>query len=320
MTTKTATANPVRFLDIDESSEGQRLDNFLLKTLKGVPKSLIYRIIRKGEVRVNKGRAKPETRLDIGDVVRVPPVRARETGQGAKPSEQLLSTLDSAVLYESDSLIIINKPSGLAVHGGSGINLGLIEALRSSDRYPGFLELVHRLDRDTSGCVMVAKKRSMLKYLQDLLRTEGSIQKSYMALVQDQWPAKRKLVDVPLLKREARNGERFVEVNHATGKSSRTRFRVMESFRDATLVEAKPMTGRTHQIRVHAKYVGHPLIGDDKYGTEQCNKAMRGKGIKRLFLHASRLEVPLPDGERIDIRAALPDDLERGLRQLRKGV
>ncbi len=312
-----STLNAVKHLEVGEESAGQRLDNYLTKVLKGAPKSLIYKIIRKGEVRINKGRAKPETRLALGDMVRVPPLRLSPEKTPAKPSRGLIDTLSSAAVYESESLLIVNKPSGLAVHGGSGVSLGLIEALRASRAQPGFLELVHRLDRATSGCVMIAKKRATLKYLQDLLRNEGRINKSYVALVAGVWPKKRHLVDVPLYKREARNGERHVEVDHLNGKLSRTRFSLIENFGDVSLVEAKPLTGRTHQIRVHAKYIGHSLIGDDKYGDEQLNKRMRSYGFKRLFLHAASLEVPLEDGTLLRVEAPLAEDLINGLTRLR---
>jgi len=307
----------VQFVTIDESSEDQRLDNFLLKTLKNVPKSLIYRIIRKGEVRVNKGRAKPENRLQIGDSVRIPPVKVPEAVRSHKPSQSLIQSLENAVVYESEQLLVVNKPSGLAVHGGSGVNLGLIEALRASPNAPKFLELVHRLDKDTSGCVMVAKKRSMLKYLQDLLRRETGVDKRYLALVEGKWPKRKTLVNLPLLKREAHGGERHVAVNHEQGKPSKTAYRVIETFAGATLVEAKPITGRTHQIRVHCQQNGHPIIGDSKYGAENVNKVFKKQGIKRLFLHAYALSLPLQNGETLELQAPLPEELERSLTRLR---
>ncbi|WP_370978534.1 RluA family pseudouridine synthase [Agaribacterium sp. ZY112] len=310
-------SNSVRFIEISESSDGQRLDNFLMKTLKGAPKSLVYRIIRKGEVRVNKGRAKPDTRIYIGDTVRVPPVKIdAKAEQEHKPGAGLSQLLKHSVIYESDELLIVNKPSGLAVHGGSGVNLGLIEALRANAKEHAYLELVHRLDRDTSGCVMVAKKRRMLKYLQDLLRSAGSVKKTYWALVEGQWSKRQTLVDAALLKREPRNGERFVEVNGREGKPSKTRFKLLESYRQCSLIEAMPLTGRTHQIRVHAKHAGHPLVGDDKYGTESFNKQMRHQGFKRLFLHAKSLKVPMADGSVLEVEAPLPDELSLALKRL----
>lgn len=308
----------VRFIEIDEGSDEQRLDNFLLKTLKGAPKSLIYRIIRKGEVRVNKGRAKPDTRLKIGDIVRVPPVKINDKAVVHKPGQGLLNHLAQAVVYESDALMIVNKPSGLAVHGGSGVNLGLIEALRAGFPDKRYLELVHRLDKDTSGCVMIAKKRSMLRYLQDLLRKEGVINKHYLALVKGQWSKRKTLVDAPLLKKEAHGGERFVEVNFQQGKASKTKMTLKESFAECSLIEAKPLTGRTHQIRVHALNQGHPLIGDDKYGDAETNRRMKKMGASRLFLHAFALQVPMPDGRTLNVEAPLPDELTSLLRRLRK--
>lgn len=310
--------NKVQLLEIDEGSEGQRLDNFLLKTLKGAPRSLIYRIIRKGEVRVNKGRAKPETKLSLGDMVRVPPVKLADKQVQHKPGAGLISVLDRSVVYESDRLLVINKPSGLAVHGGSGVNLGLIEALRAREGAPKYLELVHRLDKETSGCVMVAKKRSMLTYLQDLLRKEGRINKRYLALVQGQWSKRKLVVDAPLYKHEAKGGERRVSVDHRQGKSSRTQFRLLESFQHSSLVEAKPMTGRTHQIRVHALHEDHPLVGDDKYGDPDFNQFMKAEGVKRLFLHAFALSVPMPDGSTLELEAPLPGELEKALVKLRR--
>lgn len=307
----------VRFETVDESSDDQRLDNYLIKILKSAPKSLIYRIIRKGEVRVNKGRAKPDTRLKVGDIVRVPPIKLSESTVQHKPGQGLIRQLDSAIVYESAKLLIVNKPSGLAVHGGSGVKLGLIEALRARPDAPSYLELVHRLDKDTSGCIMVAKKRSMLTYLQDLLREEGAINKRYLALVHGRWPKRKQLIDQALYKREAIGGERIVEANDQQGKASRTVFNIVEAFSDATLVEAKPLTGRTHQIRVHAKYAGHPLIGDDKYGEEDVNRVFRKRGIKRLFLHAHALELMLPDGDELKVNAPLPKDLQAALEHLR---
>ncbi|WP_096086515.1 RluA family pseudouridine synthase [Agaribacterium haliotis] len=306
----------VRMIEIDEGSDAQRLDNFLMKTLKGAPKSLVYRIIRKGEVRVNKGRAKPDTRLYIGDVVRVPPVKIDDSSVQHKPGAGLLQLLEHSTVYESNELLIVNKPSGLAVHGGSGVNLGLIEALRAQAPDGAYLELVHRLDRDTSGCIMIAKKRRMLKYLQDLLREAGSIQKTYWALVDGRWPRRLTMVDAALYKREARGGERYVEVNGREGKASKTRFQLLKHYREASLVEAKPLTGRTHQIRVHAKHAGHALVGDDKYGAESFNRLMRNKGFKRLFLHAKALSLPLPNGERLEVEAELPEELHKALLKL----
>ncbi|MFL0798333.1 MAG: 23S rRNA pseudouridine(955/2504/2580) synthase RluC [Cellvibrionaceae bacterium] len=308
----------VQLIEIDEDQAGQRLDNFLMSRLKGVPKSRIYRILRKGEVRVNKKRAKPEQRLEGGDVVRVPPVRVAERQGPAQAGKGLLELLETSILYESDALMIINKPSGLAVHGGSGISLGLIEALRQMRPDARFLELVHRLDKDTSGCIMIAKKRSMLRHLHEVIR-EKKVDKIYNALVVGRWPNRKKQVDAPLQKNELKSGERVVRVD-PQGKASLTEFKVLERFGDDfTLVEAMPITGRTHQIRVHGQFAGHPLIGDDKYGVDEVNKAVKNYGLKRLFLHAAALRVPLPGEKKLlQVSAPLGDELATGLEKLRQ--
>jgi 23S rRNA pseudouridine955/2504/2580 synthase len=300
----------VRYIDVCDAHEGQRIDNFLLRELKGVPKSRIYRLLRKGEVRVNKSRVKPEYKLCNGDVVRVPPVRVSEPGAEKTVSGSLEKQLGSSILYEDDALLVINKPSGLAVHGGSGINLGMIEALRLIRPDARFLELVHRLDRDTSGCVMVAKKRSTLRFLHQQLR-EGHVDKRYLALAAGRWPNRRKLVSASLLKNTLQSGERVVRVS-PEGKKSLTEFTIIDRFDKATLVEAKPITGRTHQIRVHALHVGHPLLGDDKYGDKDACLHFRGLGLKRLFLHAASLTVRLSEGgTKITFEAPLADDLQK---------
>lgn len=307
-------SNRVQFATISDDEAGQRLDNYLLRVLKKAPKSLIYRIIRKGEVRINKGRCKPDTRLAAGDVVRIPPVKLPEAGEPAKASQGLLDVLKSSVLYESKSLLIVNKPSGLAVHGGSGIQLGLVEALR--ELYPDTpLELVHRLDRDTSGCIVLAKKRSALREVHALLRTGEGINKQYLALVKGRWPKRRNSVDVPLQKNELRSGERVVRVD-VDGKPSKTMFSVEQWFETCSLVRAKPVTGRTHQIRVHAQYAKHPLVGDEKYGEDPFNKQMRELGFRRLFLHAASIEFTLSDGTRIFAEAPLPPELAEPLAKL----
>lgn len=311
-----AIGKEVVYIDIDPDSAGQRIDNFLLRILKGVPKSRVYRLLRKGEVRVNKARVKAEYKLNGGDVVRIPPVRLAQPGAPARVSGGLQEVLAGAILYEDEQLLIVDKPSGLAVHGGSGISLGLIEALRVLRPAQAFLELVHRLDRDTSGCVMVAKRRSMLKFLHEQLRN-GTVDKHYLALVQGRWPNRRKLVNAPLLKNVLQSGERMVKVAEE-GKRSLTEFEVVERFSGATLVRAKPITGRTHQIRVHAQYAGNPLLGDDKYSNEEGEALCRRLHLKRLFLHASKLVVPLPDSEQsIVVEAELPEELAGVLNELR---
>lgn len=303
----------VMIISIDEDQAGQRLDNFLIARLKGVPKSKIYNVIRKGEVRVNKGRIKPEYKLMVGDSIRVPPIRTAEAGTEAKASHQMMSLLSRSILFEDDGLLVINKPPGLAVHGGSGITLGLIETLRQMRPEARHLELVHRLDRDTSGCIMVAKKRSYLRHLQAALREKsagaGGITKVYQALVIGDWPKRVHQVNAPLLKTEVAGGERVVRV-HPEGKPSLTEFKLLQRFDGFSLIEARPITGRTHQIRVHAQYAGCALVGDEKYGSDEVNEAMRGQGIKRLFLHASSLSFYLPESDVITrVDAPLPPDL-----------
>jgi 23S rRNA pseudouridine955/2504/2580 synthase len=308
----------VQWLDIDADQAGQRIDNFLMARLKGVPRSRIYNIIRKGEVRVNKGRVKPDYKMMMGDQVRVPPVRVAERAAEVQPGKALVDRLAQGVLFENDGLLVINKPPGLAVHGGSGVSLGLIEALRQMRPDARYLELVHRLDRDTSGCIMIAKKRSFLRHLQAALREKGSsgVQKVYQALVIGQWPVSCRRVGASLLKSEVGQGEKIVKVN-AEGKPSLTEFKILQRYADFTLVEARPITGRTHQIRVHAQYVGHSLVGDEKYGDDDINKSMRQQGVRRLFLHAAELAFYLPNEKELTrVAAPLPPDLAEPLAQL----
>ena len=252
-------APKVRIETISEDRAGQRLDNFLLGKLKGAPKSLIYRIVRKGEVRVNKGRTKPDYKLCAGDLVRIPPVKLPAANVPAPVGESLRQLLQSAILYESDGLMIINKPSGLAVHGGSGVNLGLIESLRQIYPQYRFLELVHRLDRDTSGCIMVAKKRSTLRAIHELLRQNGGIDKVYHALVAGGWPRSCRQVKAPLLRYALASGERMVKAD-GEGKRSITRYDILQEFGDLTLVQAKPVTDSTHTIRMHCQNLGPPIL------------------------------------------------------------
>ena len=307
---KSATDAPaVRFVTIDEGHAGQRLDNFLLTLLKGVPKSRIYKLLRTGEVRINKGRVKAETRLEIGDVVRIPPVRVSESEPGPSPALRKIQALDAAVLLETDGYIVINKPAGMAVHGGSGVSYGVIEGLRALRPEAPFLELVHRLDRDTSGCLLVAKKRSALRAFHEALR-EKDMDKVYQALVIGKWSNRKQLINAPLLRNELKSGERVVRV-HPEGKESQTRFAVLENFPSCTLVEASPLTGRTHQIRVHAAHAGHPLLGDEKYGTDETVALAGQLGLKRLFLHAASLSFIEPaSGKAITVNAPLPEELE----------
>lgn len=296
----------VQFLEVAPGLAGQRIDNFLMARLKGVPKTMIYRILRKGEVRVNKGRVKPDYRIKAGDLVRVPPIRMAKVDEPAPIAKGLLDRLESSIVYEDSALIVLNKPAGIAVHGGSGLNYGVIEAFRQIRPQCKEMELVHRLDRDTSGLLMIAKKRSMLRHLHEMLRND-SMDKGYIALVRGRWPASRKQVDAPLQRAHVRSGERLMEVN-PQGKEARTLYKVLRRFADyATLVEASPITGRTHQIRVHALYAGHAIAGDSKYGDDEFSTEIRELGGKRLFLHACHLRVTLPDGEVLEVQAD-PDE------------
>lgn len=297
----------VKMLEITEHHAGQRIDNFLLTYLKGVPKSRVYRILRKGEVRVNRSRIKADYRLQAGDQVRIPPIRVAEREVPAGPSPRLQQLLESSIIFEDDNMLVINKPAGLAVHGGSGVSLGLIESLRAARPDQPFLELVHRLDRETSGCLMVAKKRSALRHLQEEMRA-GRVKKVYLALVCGRWPKGMKRVDVPLRKNELKSGERVVRVD-GEGKPSVTHFAVQQRFDRYTLLEATLETGRTHQIRVHSQFAGCPLAGDDKYGDEACNRQLRQLGLKRMFLHAQKLQLQSPSGQKLGIEAPIPDEL-----------
>lgn len=306
----------VQFIDIDEDMAGQRIDNFLRNQLKSIPKSMVYRILRKGEVRVNKKRVKAEYKLEAGDVVRVPPVTI-----DAKPEEATaLSTklnkvaeLEDCILHEDDHVLILNKPSGTAVHGGSGLKFGAIEALRALRPQARFLELVHRIDRDTSGILLVAKKRSALRHLQAQFR-EKTVQKYYFALVMGEWESKWKVVNAPLLKNEVNS---IVRVN-SNGKPSETRFKILEKFEQATLIQASPITGRTHQIRVHTQYMGHPIAWDDRYGDRRFDAYTAQFGIDRLFLHAANIRFVHPaTEEQMEINAPLDSKLEHALTQMR---
>lgn len=292
----------VRRVVVDEDNHGQRVDNFLMAQIRDLPRSIVYRIIRKGEVRVNKGRVKPDTRLNTGDEVRIPPVTRKEKPEQVMPGSRVQGVMQDAVVFENDQMLVVNKPSGIAVHGGSGLDFGLIEVLRAARPESKFLELVHRLDRDTSGLVMVAKKRSALRYLQDELRHKR-IRKHYHALVAGDWPRAVKKVDQPLLRFELGTGERRVRVDN-DGKESLTLFRCLESFDGYSLVQASPVTGRTHQIRVHSAWAGHPIAGDDKYMDDVSLRAFRSAGGQRLMLHARALDFTLPGtGEAVHLEA-----------------
>jgi 23S rRNA pseudouridine955/2504/2580 synthase len=304
---------------VDPDLEGQRIDNFLRTLLKGVPKSLIYRILRKGEVRVNKKRVKPEYKLIAHDILRIPPIRVSEPNELPSTKLNKVSSLEASILYEDDCLIVLNKPSGTAVHGGSGLSFGVIEALRALRPQQKFLELVHRLDRDTSGCLLIAKKRSALKSLHEQLR-DRKVDKRYQALVAGEWPATRFKVKAPLLKNTLKSGERVVLV-HEEGKPSETRYRILESFNQATLIEASPITGRTHQIRVHCLTAGHPIACDDRYDNTDFSNRTQKLGLKRLFLHAHSLAFIHPNTEeRVSFKAPLEPSLISVLKRLRNEI
>jgi len=300
-----------RFVTVDDFSVGQRLDNYLIKLLKGVPKSRIYRIIRKGEVRVNKGRKKADYKLKSEDLIRIPPIRT-STEKEIKPSQSLLKLLENAVLYEDKGMLIINKIHGMSVHGGSGISVGIIEALKSQYKEP--IELVHRLDRATSVCLILAKKRSVLKSLHSQL-VNHQLEKRYTALVKDTWSKKKHTIDAPIYQ-----NSRYSVID-SKGKDSLSHFHPIKNFElgdfNASLVEVSIETGRTHQIRVHAKFAGHPVAQDDKYGDGDFDQFMKKKGLNRLFLHAKTLTFTNPLTNEIQkVNAPLPDDLETFLKKL----
>ena len=306
----------VQKLVIDEGSDGQRLDNFLLRVLKGVPKTHVYRVIRSGEVRINKGRAAAHTRLVLGDEVRVPPVRMAEPkAEGAVPPREF------AVLFEDDHLLAIDKPAGVAVHGGSGVSFGVIEQLRRARPGAKFLELVHRLDKETSGVLLLAKKRSALTNVQDQFRERGTV-KIYAALVNGVWPSSKKVIDVALLKTLDAQGERHVRAVDAGNQDARrsiTLVKVARSFAQHTLLDVTLKTGRTHQIRVHLAHEGHPIVGDPKYGDFAANRLIaRGElRFARMFLHAKHLSFDHPaGGERIALDAPLPIECTQLLERL----
>jgi len=304
----------VQWVDISAGQDGQRIDNFLLRVLKGVPKSRIYRLLRKGEVRVNRGRIRADYRLKEGDQVRIPPVRVAETRKAA-PTAGAVEALGNSILYEDERLLVLDKPSGMAVHGGSGLNYGVIEALRALRPDAPYLELVHRLDRDTSGCLLIAKKRSELRTLHELMRA-GAVEKRYLLLVQGDWSQGPWKINEPLRKNQMQGGERIVRVD-PDGKTALTHFRFLESYGDASLMEADLKTGRTHQIRVHAAHSGHPLAGDEKYGDTEFNRKLRKLGLKRLFLHAHFIAFGDPERQReIEVSAPLAPELRKLIQQL----
>jgi 23S rRNA pseudouridine955/2504/2580 synthase len=290
----------------------RRLDNFLLAQLKGVPRTHVYRLIRSGQVRVNSRRAGPDTRLEAGDRVRIPPLRTAAAA-AAVPAVERVQWIEKRVIYEDRDLLVLDKPEGLAVHGGSGVSLGAIELLRAARPDAQGLGLVHRLDRETSGCLLIAKRQSTLRRLQALFRA-GTVDKTYHALLLGKFSGAERLVDAPLLTTERHGGERHVRVDPA-GKPAQTRFLVERRFDVATLARVALLTGRTHQIRVHAAHIGHPLAGDKRYGPED-DPVVGRCGLKRLFLHASRIVLDHPAGVTLRVQSPLPEELESVLQRL----
>jgi 23S rRNA pseudouridine955/2504/2580 synthase len=300
----------VSYLTVGAEEAGQRLDNYLMKHLKGAPKSLIYRIVRSGEVRVNKGRADVTYRIAEGDVLRIPPIRLADADAKPDHAAKAARGPELPILFEDEALLVVNKPAGLAVHGGSGVSFGVIEQLRAQRPLAKFLELVHRLDRETSGILLIAKKRSALVALHEMLRNDRGMDKRYLALVQGQFPDARRHVKFKLFKYTTADGERRVRVA-PEGQDSHTVLNRRAVFTDATLLECELKTGRTHQIRVHCAQSGFPILGDDKYGDFALNKQLPRQGLKRMFLHAWRLTLAHPaSGEPLALEAPLPPELQ----------
>lgn len=303
----------VQNVEINADNDGQRIDNFLMSKLKGLPKSRIYKILRSGEVRVNKGRIKPSHRITIGDIVRIPPVRISESKHPDIP-DRFIDEINDSILFENDDVFIINKPAGLAVHAGSNIAFGVIDILRADRFKDHFIELVHRLDRQTSGCLVLAKSRTALTELNALFNSNNSIKKQYLTLTKGNWTESEHRIDAPLSKNEIKGGERMVTVNPA-GKTAVSLFRPIEQFSHSSLVEVTLLTGRTHQIRVHAASENHPVAGDEKYGDKSFNKALKKLGLNRMFLHARHLSFNL-NGP-IRVTAPLEDTLKETIETLR---
>lgn len=302
----------VRQVNVSAEEAGQRIDNFLARYLKGVPKSHIYRILRRGEVRVNSGRIRAQYKVCAGDTVRIPPVRVAPVKSGQKKAG---FSLEQHILFENSRCLVINKPSGIAVHGGSGVSVGVIEAFRAERPQAPYIELAHRLDRETSGCLVLAKRRSFLRAFHEQLR-QGQVVKRYLALVAGVWQGGKQKVDVPLRKNQLRGGERMVTVD-ADGKQAISIFSPVSCYENATLVEVVLKTGRTHQIRVHGTHIGHPLAGDGKYGDPVFNRQMRALGLRRMLLHAHFLEFTDPtNDEVITVSSPLGDDVKAVLAQL----
>jgi len=301
----------VQIVRVDADREGQRVDNFLSNVLKGVPRAAIYRMIRTGQVRINGGRCKPATRLETGDEVRVPPARTREQ-RVAPVSEEVRRQVREAILYEDRDLLVVNKPAGMAVHAGSGLSWGLIDALRE-DRPGEYLELAHRLDRETSGCLVLARSGPALSHLSAQFR-DGSVRKYYLCLMDGRLPEDVVEVDAPLTRTEGHSRGSVAVLDE--GKPSRTRFRLLQRYHDCSYVEAELLTGRTHQIRAHARHISLPLAGDTKYADREALKRWKSRGLGRLFLHAHRVGLDTPSGEHMEFNAPLPDTLREVLDRL----
>jgi 23S rRNA pseudouridine955/2504/2580 synthase len=302
----------VRKVRIDREQAGQRIDNYLRRVLPGIPKSRIYNILRRGEVRVNGGRVRAEYKLQDGDEVRIPPVRVRSDGD--PPSAKFAASVADRVLFEDKRLLVIDKPSGIAVHGGSGVSHGVIEMLRHARPELQDLSLVHRLDRETSGCLVLAKRRSALRELHECFR-EGQVQKNYLGLAVCDWQLGEQLIDEPLLVQNRQGGERHVVVSRE-GKPAQTRVSLSRTFGKYSLLQCAPLTGRTHQIRVHLEFYEHPLVGDERYGEGEVNRAAKKLGLQRLFLHAQSIACPDSNGNELHFTSPLADDLEQFLERL----
>ena len=299
----------VRKVSIDADRAGQRIDNFLKGQLPGLPKGRLYRLLRRGEVRVNGGRIRAEYKLAEGDEVRIPPARIRE--EGAPPSPKMAANMLDCVLYEDKRLLVVNKPTGIAVHGGSGISHGVVELLRHARPDLKDLGLVHRIDRETSGCLVLAKRRSALREMHERFR-EGQVEKNYLALAVGDWQFGEQLIDAPLYVEHRKKGERHVVVS-GNGKEAQTRVTLSRTYGKYSLLQCAPATGRTHQIRVHLQHAGHPIVGDERYGDEEANKLAKKFGLRRLFLHAQSIAFADDSGNELHFTAPLADDLERFL-------
>jgi 23S rRNA pseudouridine955/2504/2580 synthase len=307
----------VRYCTVTANEAGQRIDNFLLKQLSGVPKSHVYKLVRSGQVRVNGGRSKAERKLILGDVVRIPPVKMVEKGTAVRPPDEIMNTLRASIIYEDDLYLAINKPAGIASHAGSGTPYGVIEIVRAWGKYT-FIELAHRLDRDTSGVLLLAKTREGLLRAQRAFKHAGA-EKRYFALLVGRWRGEDREVDDALIRNTRKDGDRMVEIDE-DGKPAHSRFSPKARYKDATLCEVQIFTGRTHQIRVHSAALGHPVAGDDKYGEREQVKEFRERGLKRMFLHSHFLKL-LSEGDftKVLISAPMPDELRDFLQTLGSG-